>query len=132
MQCPICRTRWRTLIDEEQDNACPNGCRSAEYIGAWPDEESTVELSLSSDDDRGSACIAMLSGIAELGDVAKRKHYYCDDSYYSCPKAEDGWSNELLDQNECSCGADEHNQKVEEVLVRLRDLAGDLDVMRRP
>ena len=31
-------------------------------------------------------------------------HYYCEDSWYSCPKAEDGCANEGAGK-ECNCGA---------------------------
>ena len=43
--------------------------------------------------------------------LAVRPHYYCEDSWYSCPKAEGGCANDACGE-ECNCGADEHNTKV--------------------
>jgi hypothetical protein len=54
----------------------------------------------------------------KLRALAIRSHYYCEDSWYSCPKTEDGCSDELAG-TECNCGADEHNQKVKAVFARL-------------
>lgn len=49
----------------------------------------------------------------ELIRLATRKHYWCDDSYYSCPADSEGCSNPAYeDTKECQCGADEHNAKV--------------------
>lgn len=54
---------------------------------------------------------------AELATLAKRKHYYCEDRWYSCPKAEDGCANDS-DGEDCNCGADIHNAKVEAIVAR--------------
>ena len=40
----------------------------------------------------------------------KRTHYYCEDTWYSCPKHEDGCANEYAGE-ECNCGADETNKE---------------------
>lgn len=50
--------------------------------------------------------------ILELKESARREHYYCEDSWYSCPKSEKGCGNDYEDK-ECNCGADKHNQQVE-------------------
>lgn len=57
--------------------------------------------------------------IEQLGELAKRGHRYCEDSWYSCPLAEDGCANDNLPKDKCDCGADEHNANVEELLKQL-------------
>jgi len=52
----------------------------------------------------------------ELATLAKREHYYCEDSWYSCPKAEDKCANDS-EGEDCNCGADIHNAKVEAIAV---------------
>jgi hypothetical protein len=49
--------------------------------------------------------------IEKLSACARSSHYYCDDSWYSCPKAEDGCANEEAGED-CRCGADEINAEV--------------------
>lgn len=49
----------------------------------------------------------------------KRKHYYCEDRWYSCPKHEDGCANDS-DGNECNCGADEVNAEIDSAITALR------------
>lgn len=56
--------------------------------------------------------------IDALANLARRGHYYCDDPWYSCPKAEGGCANENAG-DECNCWADEHNAKVEEANAQL-------------
>ena len=45
----------------------------------------------------------------------KRNHYFCEDSWYSCPKAEDGCSNEAVG-TDCDCGADKFNLEIDFVI----------------
>jgi hypothetical protein len=45
-------------------------------------------------------------------------HNYCEDSWYSCPKAEDGCSDKTKGE-ECDCGADAHNARVDAILTSL-------------
>lgn len=53
----------------------------------------------------------LLKLIKQLKDLSIKTHYYCEDSWYSCPKHPEGSSdNEQPDK--CSCGADNHNKKV--------------------
>jgi hypothetical protein len=49
----------------------------------------------------------------------KRNHYSCEDSWYSCPKAEDGCSNEAAG-TDCDCGADEFNSEIDSVIDAAR------------
>ena len=44
-----------------------------------------------------------------------RPHYYCEDAWYSCPKAEDGCANETAGE-ECNCGAEKQNAAVDAIL----------------
>ena len=45
-----------------------------------------------------------------------RQHYYCEDSWYSCPMHPDGSANGYLG-NECNCGADDWNAYVNALLA---------------
>lgn len=47
---------------------------------------------------------------------AKRSHYYCEDSWYSCPQAEDGCADDRRRGKPCDCGADTFNAEVDRVL----------------
>jgi hypothetical protein len=49
---------------------------------------------------------------------AKRGHYYCEDCWYSCPKAAEGCCDESQG-TDCNCGADEWNAKVDAMIARL-------------
>ncbi len=62
----------------------------------------------------------MISDILKLMELAKRKHTWCEDSWYSCPLAEDGCSNDAWPKDKCNCGADEHNTEVEEIGRKLQ------------
>ena len=51
--------------------------------------------------------------------ASRRSHHYCEDTWYSCPKHEDGCANEL-DGDECNCGADEENEKIDKAITALK------------
>jgi len=59
------------------------------------------------------------AGLERLASLAKRGHTYCEDGWYSCPKAEDGCADENRGP-ECDCGADEHNAEVDALMTLLR------------
>ena len=42
-------------------------------------------------------------------------HNYCEDCWYSCPKAVDGCCDER-EGTECNCGADEHNATLDKII----------------
>lgn len=65
---------------------------------------------------RGASVLS--AGLERLAALAKRSHYYCEDGWYSCPKAEDGCANESRGP-ECDCGADEHNAEVDALMALL-------------
>jgi len=57
--------------------------------------------------------------ISELHQLALQTHYSCEDSWYSCPKSENGCYNDAYPDDECNCGADEHNKKVNELYEKI-------------
>ena len=48
-------------------------------------------------------------------------HHYCEDTWYSCPKHEDGCANEL-EGDECNCGADEINAQFDKAITAIKEL----------
>lgn len=49
---------------------------------------------------------------------SKRAHHYCEDCWYSCPKAEDGCCNRA-EGTDCNCGADAWNAKVDALIAQV-------------
>jgi hypothetical protein len=49
----------------------------------------------------------------------KRTHHYCEDSWYSCPKHEEGCANDS-EGDECNCGADKANAEIDAAIASLR------------
>jgi hypothetical protein len=49
----------------------------------------------------------------------KRRHRYCEDSWYSCPMAEGGCADDDAG-DKCNCGAEEYNAKIDEIVEELR------------
>jgi hypothetical protein len=56
--------------------------------------------------------------LKELKELALREHYHCEDSWYSCPKAEGGCADDRAGDN-CNCRVDEHNEKVEKLYNKI-------------
>ena len=67
---------------------------------------------------------ALLRQALEALEANRRSHYYCEDTWYSCPQHEEGCANEAED-DECNCGADEANEKIDEMITALRERLGD-------
>ena len=64
------------------------------------------------------ALIRAHAHIAELRSVLEESrpwHVYCEDPWFSCPKAEDGCANDA-DGDDCNCCADEKNTAIDAVL----------------
>lgn len=59
----------------------------------------------------------MINELNKLKDLALRNHYYCEDSWYSCPKHPDGSAKD--NDGECDCGADNHNAEVLKVYASI-------------
>ena len=57
---------------------------------------------------------ALKMAIATLQN-ARRKHFYCEDTWYSCPKHEDGCADDRQG-DECNCGADSVNFKIQKTI----------------
>ena len=51
---------------------------------------------------------------------SKRNHYYCEDTWYSCPKAEDGCANDA-EGDDCNCGADVLNAENDKAIAAIRE-----------
>jgi len=62
--------------------------------------------------------IWLLARIKELGELAKKGHYYCEDSYYSCPLSTVD-DNEIEPDAVCDCGMEQHNKKVSELMSKI-------------
>ena len=58
--------------------------------------------------------------IGALDKYGHRLHYFCEDCWYSCPKAEDGCCNDLVPKDKCTCGADTVNAAVDAVLAEVK------------
>ena len=56
--------------------------------------------------------------VLRLAELARRKHYYCEDEWYSCPKHPDGCANDGMGPD-CNCGADRINAEVDAILSEL-------------
>ena len=62
---------------------------------------------------------AVVEQALEALECNRRSHYYCEDTWYSCPKHEEGCANES-DGEECNCGADEANTQIDSAIITLR------------
>jgi len=49
----------------------------------------------------------------------RRTHYYCEDTWYSCPKHEDGCANDS-EGDECNCGADKANAGIDQAITAIK------------
>lgn len=49
----------------------------------------------------------------------KRNHHTSEDCWYSCPKCEEGCCDDRAG-NECTCGADWTNNKIDEIIALLQ------------
>jgi hypothetical protein len=58
--------------------------------------------------------------VAEVNKLTLQ-HHQCEDSWYSCPKSEDGCCDENAG-DKCNCGAEEHNNQVNRVIEIIRAL----------
>lgn len=49
----------------------------------------------------------------------RRTHHYCEDTWYSCPKHEDGCANDS-EGDECNCGADKANAGIDQAITAVQ------------
>ena len=76
-----------------------------------------VELSLKSFMDPLQRAHAHIDELRKIIIKGLRTHYYCEDSWYSCPKAHGGCCDESRG-DACTCGVDQWNERVLEYLNR--------------
>jgi len=50
----------------------------------------------------------------------RQTHHYCEDTWYSCPKHEEGCANES-EGDECNCGADEANAEIDQAITAIKE-----------
>lgn len=50
----------------------------------------------------------------------KQDHRCCEDTWYSCPKHEDGCLNDA-EGDECNCGADETNAEIDKTITAIKE-----------
>lgn len=50
----------------------------------------------------------------------KQTHYYCEDTWYSCPQHEEGCANDSVG-DECNCGADKANAEIDKVITAIKE-----------
>ena len=62
----------------------------------------------------------IITRLKEALPTLKMGHSYCEDSWYSCPKAEDGCSNDA-EGEDCNCGTDEHNAIIDALMKELAE-----------
>jgi len=65
------------------------------------------------------ALTAWARDAVRLLESSRWEHHYCEDSWYSCPKAEDGCANEAQGED-CNCGADQRNAQFDALLARIK------------
>jgi len=87
--------RKRALLKYDDAPPSPTGLEVAVYLADDVDAE--------------------VQRLRELLVASKRSHYVCEDCWYSCPKSGE-CCNEFRKQDECDCGADEWNAKVDTAL----------------
>ena len=75
--------------------------------------------------------LAVKVGEKEQIEALKVGHYYCEDSWYSCPKADGGCADDAQG-DECNCGADRRDSQIDALAARvgkLKDAAYDLAML---
>jgi len=61
----------------------------------------------------------------------RRKHYYCEDTWYSCPQHEEGCANDA-EGDECTCGADEANIVIDRIIMNIHEYLEKGEVGKLP
>ena len=55
----------------------------------------------------------------EQAEKLKRQHTVVEDCWYSCPKSGE-CCNDAQEDEECTCGADRTNRRIDELIITLR------------
>lgn len=61
----------------------------------------------------------------EAMEKSKRPHAYCEDTWYSCPKHEEGCA-DVRQGDECNCGADSVNLKLQKPINACKEALAEL------
>ena len=56
----------------------------------------------------------------------RKTHHYCEDTWYSCPKHEDGCANDS-EGDECNCGADKANAEIDKAITAIKEALAQPD-----
>ena len=91
-------------------------CRSLELDQRVDVTSNTLEVIRMSE--RSESNVGLTDELDALKQLAVRSHYYCEDGWYSCPKADGGCYNDSMG-DKCSCGADTHNAEVDRIYESL-------------
>ena len=62
----------------------------------------------------------------EALESSRQTHHYCEDTWYSCPKHEEGCANEA-EGDECNCGAEEVNAVIDAAITSLRQAIAEAE-----
>lgn len=115
--CPLCDAKAyaNTIVRERWEGRCGvyvsctrKSCKLAGRVFA------TRALAIAAWNRR--AADPVTAQLAEALRDARCPHYYCEDTWYSCPLAEDGCSNDSAG-HECDCGADRINGIIDAALA---------------
>lgn len=60
--------------------------------------------------------------VRAMAESLRIPHLYVEDCWYSCPKAPEGCCNDNYPEGTCNCGADEHNARVDKLLLLIEGL----------
>jgi hypothetical protein len=60
-----------------------------------------------------------VSDLIKFLETLRREHYWCEDSYYNCPKHIEGCADSSKPK-ECDCGAELHNANIEAMINHLK------------
>jgi hypothetical protein len=69
------------------------------------------------DEEKNNIIYSLLLEVKAFLEKSRKKHRYCEDSWYSCPKSENGCSNDE-EGNECNCGAEQYNEELDIILKK--------------
>ena len=61
--------------------------------------------------------------IKELEGLKEDQHYYCEDTWYSCPEHPEGCANEAAG-DECDCGLHVRNARIDKIISYIRPTIG--------
>lgn len=64
--------------------------------------------------------------VLEVLNNNRRKHYSCEDSWYSCPKDKDGCANDQAG-DDCTCGADKSNVEIDSAIAALQEAIAEAE-----